>query len=111
MVTVGMNYEVLPGKEDQFESVFKSVLVLMETLDGHRASRLFKDVFQPSSYLIVSEWASVAAFEAFTHSEKFQKVTTWGREQILAGRPRHEIYGADATPAPAPAPGGCPVAH
>lgn len=77
------------------------------TLQGHRASRLYRDAFTPASYLIVSEWDDVSAFEAFTHSEKFLKVTSWGRDQILAGLPRHEVYGATAKPLS----GGCPVAH
>lgn len=107
MVTVGMNYEVLPGKEGDFEKVFKSVLDIMSGLPGHGQSRLYKDAFLPNSYLIVSEWDSVEAFEAFTGSDKFAKVTQWGREQILSARPRHEIYGA----APTPPAGGCPVPH
>jgi heme-degrading monooxygenase HmoA len=102
-----MNYEVLPGKEGDFEKVFRSVLDIMAGLPGHTQSRLYRDAYQPQSYLIVSEWSSVAAFEAFTASEQFGKVTQWGREKILAGRPKHEVYGATlSTPA-----GGCPVSH
>ncbi|MBI2423098.1 MAG: antibiotic biosynthesis monooxygenase [Candidatus Hydrogenedentes bacterium] len=111
MITVGMNYEVLAGKEDQFESVFKSVLAIMNEMPGHAESHLYADVFSRNSYLIVSEWTDQEAFETFTHSEKFLKVTAWGREQILAGRPRHEIYGAGAVSSESDAGPGCPVAH
>jgi heme-degrading monooxygenase HmoA len=42
--------------------------------------------------LIVSRWDSEDAFRAFTASEKFKKVTSWGRENILSGPPRHTTY-------------------
>jgi len=108
MVTIGMNYEVREGKGQQFESVFKSVLDLMNGMAGHSKSSLYADVFKPNTYLIVSEWSDEAAFNAFTASEKFGKVVDWGKEQILAGRPRHEIYGGAADIAAA---GKCPVDH
>lgn len=92
MVTVGMNYQVLPGKGEVFEKAFASVLQVMKDLDGHAESHLFKDVEDPNSYLIVSDWESRDAFNEFIHSERFAKVTNWGAEQILAGRPRHEVY-------------------
>jgi heme-degrading monooxygenase HmoA len=44
------------------------------------------------SYVILSEWANRAAFDAFVASEAFKNVTTWGKEQILAGRPSHTYY-------------------
>ncbi|MCF6284066.1 MAG: antibiotic biosynthesis monooxygenase [Candidatus Hydrogenedentes bacterium] len=110
MVTIGMNYEVLEGKGEQFEAVFKSVLELMEGMEGHSASSLYADVFKPNTYLIVSAWSDEAAFKAFTTSEKFGKVVDWGKEKILVGRPHHEIYGGEES-APAPPAGKCPVAH
>ncbi len=92
MITVGMNYEVLEGKEEVFEKAFNNVLGVMEEMAGHAESHLYKDVNAPRSYLIVSEWNDRTAFESFIRSEQFAKVTNWGKEQILAGRPKHEIY-------------------
>jgi heme-degrading monooxygenase HmoA len=40
----------------------------------------------------VSRWESEAAFNAFVASDAFKKVTNWGRENILAGPPRHTTY-------------------
>lgn len=108
MVTIGMNYEVREGKGEQFESVFKSVLELMEAMEGHEKSALYTNVYQPNAYLIVSEWSDEPAFRAFTTSEKFGKVVDWGKEKILAGRPRHEIYGQEPDK---PTAGTCPVNH
>lgn len=92
MVTVGMNYSVIAGKEEVFEKAFQSVLNVMKEMQGHVDSHLYKDVAAPSSYLIVSEWNDRSAFDAFIKSEQFAKVTNWGKEQILSGRPRHQVY-------------------
>ncbi|MGH7144807.1 MAG: antibiotic biosynthesis monooxygenase family protein [Planctomycetota bacterium] len=92
MVTIGMNYQVLPGKEATFENAFKAVLTAMQGMAGHSQSFLYKDVSLPQSYLILSDWNDKAAFDAFIASDAFRKVATWGKEQILAGRPKHEVY-------------------
>ena len=108
MVTVGMNYEVLAGKNDAFERVFHKVVEIMNTLDGHQETQLYRAVLNPQAYLIVSRWSERAAYEAFTKSEQFLKVTDWGKEQILAARPTHEVYGGES---PSVGASGCPVAH
>ncbi len=92
MITIGMNYKVLPGKEDNFERMFNTVLRSLETVTGHSKSALYKDVNELQSYLIVSEWASEDAFDAFVRSEKFQNVVMWGKENMLADRPVHTVY-------------------
>ena len=93
MITIGMNYEILEGKEAIFEKAFKNVLQVMKGIKGHERSFLYKDVNKSNAYLIISEWSDKEAFNAFTRSERFAKVVSWGREQILASRPRHQIYG------------------
>lgn len=92
MVTIGMNYEVIPGNEQTFEEAFKKVLGVMGEMAGHHDSHLYKDVSKTTSYLIVSEWNDKEAFSQFIQSEKFAQVTSWGKEEILAGRPRHKVY-------------------
>lgn len=92
MVTIGMNYKVLPGKEDVFENAFRSVLKVMNEMEGHSKSNLFRDIDDPQSYLIVSDWSSEEAFNGFIQSEKFRGVANWGKENILAGRPVHTVY-------------------
>jgi heme-degrading monooxygenase HmoA len=92
MVTIGMNYQVLPGKEQVFERAFGQVMEVMKTSPGHTASYLYKDVHKENSYLIISDWNDKAAFDTFIRSEAFGKVTNWGKEQILAGRPKHQVF-------------------
>ena len=92
VVTVGMNYQVLPGKNELFEQVFRAVLKEMDTMDGHTKTHLYRDVADEQSYLIVSEWSSREAFDGFIASPKFRGVTNFGTEQVLAGRPSHQVY-------------------
>jgi heme-degrading monooxygenase HmoA len=93
MVTVGMNYLVIEGKEALFEEKFYGVLDALESASGHEKSVLYKDCKDATNYLIVSEWTAKDAFSEFIRSDSFKAVTNWGKEQILRDRPRHKVYG------------------
>ena len=92
MITVGMNYHVLAGKQHDFEAKFAAVITALKAAPGHTSSTLWKDVADDASYLITSEWSDEEAFKAFIQSQAFRDVTNWGKEQILSGRPQHKIY-------------------
>lgn len=92
MITIGMNYQVLPGQEGNFERMFKNVLQSLQAVTGHSKSALYKDVNDLQSYLIVSEWDAEDAFHAFIRSERFQSVVEWGQTNLLAARPVHTVY-------------------
>ena len=91
MVTIEMNYPVLPGKGEAFVTECNEVIRAMQEEEGHSSSHVYQDVNEEGSYLIVSEWESRDAFDAFLRSEAFRsKMTSWGEAEILAGRPRHQ---------------------
>jgi heme-degrading monooxygenase HmoA len=92
MITVGMNYHVIEGKQQDFENKFAAVIDALEAAEGHSSSTLWKDVSDNASYLITSEWSEEQAFTDFIRSDAFRAVTNWGKEQILSGRPQHKIY-------------------
>ena len=92
MVTIGMNYEVLPGKEATFENAFRKVLGVMNDTAGHTDTHMYRDIDKSTSYLIVSQWSDKHAFDSFIQSDAFRQVANWGKEQILAGRPTHDYY-------------------
>ena len=92
MITVGMDYEVLEGKEQPFEKKFALVLEAMSQMAGHNDTHLYRDVFRERSYLVVSEWDTRRAFDDFVQSDAFSKVTGWGKANILACRPKHTVY-------------------
>jgi heme-degrading monooxygenase HmoA len=92
MTTIGMHYEVIPGKEKEFESGFLAVIGHLKTVKGHLDSHLYEDVSSVGSYLIMSQWETKDDFEAFIHSDDFAKVVAWGKAEILRSRPRHKVY-------------------
>jgi heme-degrading monooxygenase HmoA len=96
MTTIGMHYDVIAGKEQEFERGFATVLDLIKTLPGHVESHLYQDVQSAGSYVILSEWEKVEDFRKFIQSEEFAKAVTWGKTQILRSRPRHKVYLNDA---------------
>ena len=65
MITVGMNYHVLPGKQHDFEEKFDAVIGALNAAPGHTSSTLWKDVADDASYLITSEWSDEQAFSDF----------------------------------------------
>jgi heme-degrading monooxygenase HmoA len=99
VVTIGMNYQVLPGKEETFEAACQRVLEVMQGAAGHDSSAVYRRVDGGGSggaeYLIASRWSDEAAFRAFLASDAFKKVTSWGLAHILAGRPSHTTYRED----------------
>ena len=105
MVTIGMNYKVIRGKEETFEKAFNKVVKAMGGIDGHGQTHMFREINDNGHYLIVSKWTKKAAFDAFIASDTFKNVANWGKEEILSGRPNHEVYGGDE---PTKA-GACPV--
>ncbi|MEQ8847438.1 antibiotic biosynthesis monooxygenase [Botrimarina sp.] len=92
MVTVGMNYVVLPGKNGEFEDKFSAVIGALNAAEGHTQSQLWRDTADENSYLITSEWNDEQAFRDFITSDAFRSVTNWGKAEILAGRPSHKVY-------------------
>jgi len=95
MITVGMYYEVIKGKESEFEEMFESVANALNGSPGHTQSLLYRQVKKYNSYTILSEWDSEEAFKTFIQSDEFKNVTDWGKTEILQGRPRHKVYGRE----------------
>jgi heme-degrading monooxygenase HmoA len=92
MITVGMNYHVIEGKQQAFEDKFAAVIDALKAAQGHRSSTLWRDVSDDASYLITSEWSDEEAFGRFIRSDAFRAVTDWGKEEILTSRPQHKVY-------------------
>jgi heme-degrading monooxygenase HmoA len=95
MTTIGMHYDVIPGKETEFKQGFLKVIDHLKTVPGHLDSHLYEDVAAPGSFLIQSGWKTKQDFENFIHSDAFKQVTSWGKAEILRGRPQHKVYTND----------------
>ncbi len=44
MVTIGMNYTVIPGKEEIFENAFRGVIKVMAEIEGHSETKMFRNI-------------------------------------------------------------------
>ncbi len=91
MISIGLYYDVIPGKEKEFEDVFNAVKSSLEGSKGFVSAILYRRVDRPSSYLIYSEWESLEDFRAFISSRPFKDVTTNGRK-ILERTPYNKVY-------------------
>jgi heme-degrading monooxygenase HmoA len=92
MITIGMNYHVIPGKEAQFENAFDGVAAALSNAEGHEDSKLYRESKESNKYLIISHWKDKSAFHAFVTSDAFRNVTNWASSEILIGRPTHQMY-------------------
>ena len=92
MTTIGMHYDVIPGKEEEFEKGFLGVIEHLKTVQGHVESHMYEDVASVGSYVILSQWATKEDFDGFMKSDAFQKVVAWGKAEMLRGRPKHKVY-------------------
>jgi heme-degrading monooxygenase HmoA len=95
MTTIGMHYDVVAGREEEFEQGFLKVLDFLKTLPGHVESHMYEDVAVVGSYVILSKWETKDSFDAFMKSPEFAKVVAWGKAEMLRGRPRHKVYTSD----------------
>ena len=86
MITIGMNYQVLPGKEDAFETKFRDVLATFERGAGHCASHLYREIGAQQTYLIHSEWETREACQEFIRSDAFRSAvrTAASGESLIA---------------------------
>ena len=97
MITVGMYYEIIEGKERIFEEKFEVISNVLQDLSGHVQSLLYHQVKKPNSYTIISEWETKEDFTSFIKSDAFKNVTNWGKIEVLKDRPKHKIYGGESS--------------
>ena len=92
MMTIGLQYEVRQGKEDQFKKVFAGVIVTLPKMHGHVATRLFEDVLEPGNFLLMSRWKLLRDFKTFARGEGFQRISEWAKAELFRGEPRQQVY-------------------
>ncbi|MEO7994191.1 MAG: antibiotic biosynthesis monooxygenase [bacterium] len=110
MLTFGLNYDVKPGREADFEAYSAAVLEAVKGVPGHQETRLYVDVNKVGSYMIYSNWETREAFMAFISSQAFKDAQQGGAD-MLSGPPRHSVYNREQMMGgPPPGAGGPPPA-
>lgn len=94
---IAMNrFKVTPGKEAEFEAVWKERETFLDTVPGFKTFSLLRgpqsDEF--SLYASHSEWQDKASFEAWTKSEQFRKAHAGAGQTkgLYAGHPVFEGF-------------------
>jgi quinol monooxygenase YgiN len=75
MVLEVADFEVHPGREDEFVAAFRSVREVLATTPGCHTVRMTRSIESPSRFVLLVEWADVDAHERnFRGTDRF---TTW----------------------------------
>jgi len=85
------------GQELAFEAAYTSVRAAVAGTPGHIRDELLRDSARPGHYVLVSEWESAKAFQAWEDAPIHREMTTpmrpyWG------GRTERRIFDVAAQP-------------
>jgi len=103
---IAMNrFQVKPGEEDAFETVWKGRDSYLEEVPGFIAFNLLRGPSDEERTLFATHtaWESRDAFEAWTRSEAFRKAHAGagGHKDLYVGPPRLELFESVQTVVPA----------
>jgi len=88
-----LRYQVIVGKQRQFERGMERVIALMTRTEGHQRSHCYKQLTADTSYVWISEWCASANPVGFFRGEEFRRSTGWGSTQVVSTRPTMEVLG------------------
>jgi len=92
MINIGLYYRVKPGHEKEFEDTFVNVVSLLKTsYFGFIGGNLYREIGDPSEYMLYTEWNDLDAFRSFIASNDYAKTVEWGKT-VMVGQPRHKIF-------------------
>ncbi|WP_027345278.1 antibiotic biosynthesis monooxygenase family protein [Hamadaea tsunoensis] len=80
MVLEIAQFEIIPGQEDAFAAAYAQARHLLEATDGFLSVRMTRGVESPSRFVLLVEWATVAA-----HEENFRGSERFGQWRALIG--------------------------
>ena len=63
--------DVQPGAEEAFTAAYRQAHELIEATPGHRSLRMTRGLESPSRFVLLVEWDSLEAHQAFRDSERF----------------------------------------
>ena len=95
---IAMNrFRIAPGREQEFEQVWRERDSYLDQVEGFRGFRLLRGETGEAATIFIShsEWESREAFSAWTDSEAFTKAHRRGRtpEGLVLAHPEFEGYG------------------
>lgn len=92
MINIGLYYKVRPGHEKEFEGTFMNVVSVLKGSDfGFLGGKLYREIGDPSEYMLYTEWNGLDSFRKFSESKEYKQTVEFGKT-IIEGRPRHRIF-------------------
>lgn len=73
MVLEVARIDVTPGAEEAFTAAYRQAQDLVAQTPGCRSMRMTRGIERPSAFLLLVEWDSVEAHEAFRSSDRFPR--------------------------------------
>lgn len=91
MVLEVAQFDISPGSETAFEAGYHSVVSVLRESPGLLSIRMTRGVESPNRFVLLVEWESLAAHQAFRDSDRF---ATWraGIGPHFANPPHVEHY-------------------
>ena len=71
MVLEIATFDITPGAEDDFSSAVREALELVAETPGHHWARMTRGIETPTRFVLLVEWESVEAHQAFRDSDRF----------------------------------------
>jgi heme-degrading monooxygenase HmoA len=91
MVRATLRMKISPGSEPRFEQAWSEVAASVSANPANLGQTLMRDL-EPGSYVITSDWTSLADFSAFERSEEQDRLTeTLRRVRVSAEMLVYEI--------------------
>lgn len=91
MVLERAELPITPGREREFEAQFAGARRYLLEAAGSRKVSLARGVESPTKYLLLIEWDSLEAHQAFTHTPGFEQFRSLAGP-FFAARPNTEHF-------------------
>lgn len=92
MVIVMNRFRVAPGREKDFEEVFRGRARLVETMPGFVSLEVLRPLQEQGVFVSMAHWETREAFEAWTKSEQFAEGHKNRHPGMFQGPPQFEMY-------------------
>jgi len=92
MITVSTTYRVIPERAERFEELFARLQNVLNHLEGHYGTRLYRDVESPELYMAISDWLDEHSYEKGMDAKPFRECIDWAAEGVLDGRIQFRIF-------------------
>ena len=74
MIALGLRIHVPPGKRDEVQRIFRSLLEPARVRGGCLACRAYQDTEEPDVLALMQEWANSDALERYLRTEDFRRL-------------------------------------